>query len=149
MLTLTHFPNTNMCFLSAVAKFILSGTYNMHPSIHTHTHASLYPTIFDESFTFLSDINECRAGTAQCHLAADCTNTVGFYRCDCKSGYSGDGTSTCTGETAQQVYDVTVNCEAPSLPILPSSQCSMTGVTKAVVCAILSVGWCISNNPCC
>ena len=24
-----------------------------------------------------------------------------------------------------------------------SSQCSMTGVTKAVVCAILSLGWCI------
>ena len=24
-----------------------------------------------------------------------------------------------------------------------SSQCSMTGITKAVVCAILSVGWCI------
>ena len=24
-----------------------------------------------------------------------------------------------------------------------SSQCSMTGVPKAVVCAILSVGWCI------
>ena len=24
-----------------------------------------------------------------------------------------------------------------------SSQCSMTGVSKAVVCAILSVGWCI------
>ena len=23
------------------------------------------------------------------------------------------------------------------------SQCSMTGVTKVVVCAILSVGWCI------
>ena len=23
------------------------------------------------------------------------------------------------------------------------SQCSTTGVTKAVVCAILSVGWCI------
>ena len=23
------------------------------------------------------------------------------------------------------------------------SQCSMTGVTKAVACAILSVGWCI------
>ena len=28
-------------------------------------------------------------------------------------------------------------------PISRSSQCSMTGVTKAVVCAILSVGWCI------
>ena len=24
-----------------------------------------------------------------------------------------------------------------------SAQCSTTGVTKAVVCAILSVGWCI------
>ena len=28
-------------------------------------------------------------------------------------------------------------------PIAHSSQCSMTGVTKAVVCATLSVGWCI------
>ena len=27
--------------------------------------------------------------------------------------------------------------------IYRSSQCSMTGVTKAVVCAIMSVGWCI------
>ena len=24
-----------------------------------------------------------------------------------------------------------------------SNQCSMTGITKDVVCAILSVGWCI------
>ena len=30
-----------------------------------------------------------------------------------------------------------------------SSQCSMTGVIKAVVCAILSMGWCIQNNHCC
>ena len=29
------------------------------------------------------------------------------------------------------------------LAISPSSQCSTTGVTKAVVCVILSVGWCI------
>ena len=26
---------------------------------------------------------------------------------------------------------------------ISSSQCSTTGVTKTVVCAILSVGWCI------
>ena len=31
----------------------------------------------------------------------------------------------------------------PLIFISRSSQCSMTGVTKAVVCAILSVGWCI------
>ena len=30
-----------------------------------------------------------------------------------------------------------------SLSISRSSQCSTTGVTKAVVCVILSVGWCI------
>ena len=28
-----------------------------------------------------------------------------------------------------------------------SSQCSTTGVTKAVVCVILSVGWCIYTIP--
>ena len=31
----------------------------------------------------------------------------------------------------------------PNLAISSSSQCSMTDVTKVVVCAILSVGWCI------
>ena len=29
------------------------------------------------------------------------------------------------------------------LSVSRSSQCSTTGVTKAVVCVILSVGWCI------
>ena len=29
------------------------------------------------------------------------------------------------------------------IAISRSSQCSTTGVTKAVVCVILSVGWCI------
>ena len=28
-------------------------------------------------------------------------------------------------------------------PVMGDWQCSTTGVTKAVVCAILSVGWCI------
>ena len=31
----------------------------------------------------------------------------------------------------------------PAVDISRSSQCSTTGVTKAVLCAILSVGWCI------
>ena len=33
--------------------------------------------------------------------------------------------------------------------ISSSSQCSTTSVTKVVVCAILSVGWCIQKNHCC
>ena len=35
------------------------------------------------------------------------------------------------------------NKDSKTLFIYRSSQCSMTSVTKAVVCIILSVGWCI------
>ena len=34
-------------------------------------------------------------------------------------------------------------CNVSSYGISRSSQCSTTGVTNAVVCVILSVGWCI------
>ena len=34
-------------------------------------------------------------------------------------------------------------CSSVVRAISRSSQCSTTGVTKAVVCVILSVGWCI------
>ena len=37
------------------------------------------------------------------------------------------------------VYNIIIN----GYLIHSSSQCSTTGVTKTVVCAILSVGWCI------
>ena len=40
-------------------------------------------------------------------------------------------------------WSITI-CSTPyNSAIFRSSQCSMTGVTKAMVCAILSVGWCI------
>ena len=31
-----------------------------------------------------------------CHVNANCTNTPGSYRCDCNTGYSGDGVANCT-----------------------------------------------------
>ena len=34
-------------------------------------------------------------------------------------------------------------------PISHSCQCSTNGVTKAVVCTVLFVGWCIQKIPCC
>ncbi|XP_078687146.1 uncharacterized protein LOC144919463 isoform X14 [Branchiostoma floridae x Branchiostoma belcheri] len=36
-----------------------------------------------------TDINECRLN--MCHSLATCTNTIGSFRCNCFSGYSGDG----------------------------------------------------------
>lgn len=48
-----------------------------------------------------ADIDECASGDHNCLSGtATCTNTVGSYSCACKSGYVGDGTTSCvpTGE---------------------------------------------------
>ena len=37
------------------------------------------------------DINECDNGSNDCHVNANCTNTVGSFNCTCKVGYTGDG----------------------------------------------------------
>ncbi|XP_066290685.1 fibropellin-1-like [Branchiostoma lanceolatum] len=47
------------------------------------------------------DIDEC-SGSHNCHQHANCTNTVGSYRCECNSGYTGNGrtcTALCRGST--------------------------------------------------
>ena len=41
---------------------------------------------------FLADINECTAGTNNCHPDATCTNNIGSFTCECNNGYYGDGT---------------------------------------------------------
>ena len=53
-------------------------------------------------FIFLSiysnaDVDECKEGTHDCDVNAECTNTPSSYTCSCKDGYSGDG-KTCTGK---------------------------------------------------
>ena len=41
------------------------------------------------SFT---DIDECKDNTHKCHRPYGiCTNTIGSYRCHCKTGFRGDG----------------------------------------------------------
>ena len=41
------------------------------------------------------DINECELHTDNCHMNADCTDTIGTFECTCNSGFEGDGVS-CT-----------------------------------------------------
>ncbi len=38
-----------------------------------------------------ADIDECAAGSDDCHERATCTNTAGSFSCACERGYSGDG----------------------------------------------------------
>ncbi|XP_048250869.1 uncharacterized protein LOC124143207 [Haliotis rufescens] len=37
------------------------------------------------------DVNECTAGTDNCHADAQCTNTAGSFSCQCQAGDVGDG----------------------------------------------------------
>ena len=49
-------------------------------------------------FTYLViDNDECADKSNNCHKDAVCTNTPGSFTCACKSGYTGDGTVSCTG----------------------------------------------------
>ena len=41
------------------------------------------------------DINECELETDNCHMNADCTDTIGSFECTCNSGFVGDGVN-CT-----------------------------------------------------
>ena len=41
------------------------------------------------------DIDECSSGLSNCHLFAQCTNTIGSFKCSCIGLYYGDGV-TCT-----------------------------------------------------
>ena len=39
-----------------------------------------------------ADINECDNDTLnECHVNANCNNTVGNYSCECEQGFTGDG----------------------------------------------------------
>ncbi|CAM9726799.1 unnamed protein product [Chrysoparadoxa australica] len=42
-----------------------------------------------------NDVNECQIGTHNCSPDANCNNTDGWYTCECKPGFQGDG-ETCT-----------------------------------------------------
>ena len=43
------------------------------------------------------DLNECEENLSTCGANAECVNLPGSYRCECRDGFTGDGT-TCTGD---------------------------------------------------
>ena len=47
-------------------------------------------------YLFLTDFDECKTTSIECHTNAACINTHGSYVCTCKPGYTGDGLN-CTG----------------------------------------------------
>ena len=50
---------------------------------------------YDHPLCSTVDIDECLA--TPCHSDADCSNSSGSYTCTCKTGYTGDGHTNCTG----------------------------------------------------
>ena len=47
--------------------------------------------------SLLTDVDECELEVDICDEKAMCTNTIGSYKCECESGFLGDGTI-CNGK---------------------------------------------------
>lgn len=47
-------------------------------------------------FTFITDINECTDGSADCRSGAECINLNGSFACQCRAGFQEAGNN-CTG----------------------------------------------------
>ena len=50
----------------------------------------------NRSSDFSTDVNECQDHTHNCHVDAQCKNSIGSFSCTCLQGYSGDGVN-CSG----------------------------------------------------
>ncbi|XP_055332728.1 nidogen-like [Paramacrobiotus metropolitanus] len=71
------------------------------------------------------DIDECTSRN-ECSPNAECTNTDGSFRCQCQTGYTGDGRNCRTiGETEQP--DACGNCD-------PNADCTLDQYSNRQVC---------------
>lgn len=64
------------------------------------------PYLFDR-LVFPSDVDECKDGTANCPVNADCVNTKGSYSCRCNEGYRRNEAGDCTGLSQTTYHFVT------------------------------------------
>lgn len=77
----------------------VTGTYTV-----TYTCVDMYGNEATATRTVSVIVDECSAGTHNCHMHATCTDTDAGFNCQCKDGYSGDGvtcsdTNECTEGT--------------------------------------------------
>ena len=49
------------------------------------------------AFTSISDVDECETRSYSCHSHGQCVNLQGSYDCTCLNGYTGDGSTSCSG----------------------------------------------------
>ena len=76
--------------LQRLSQTIIASTQLLHS-------CCLHQNVLIPSFFYQSDIDECSEGIHGCHGDATCVNTKGLYRCECSTGYHGDGKN-CKGE---------------------------------------------------
>ncbi|XP_076803112.1 adhesion G protein-coupled receptor E5-like [Clavelina lepadiformis] len=113
-----EFLNTSSC----------TGTSNCNISVPTAKADSVAPRIrcncaegYKWSNGSCKDINECLEN--RCDPNAECFNFLGSYRCSCKAGYVGDGTSSCrafayinqlflTDLTSEEISQIAIDIEA-------------------------------------
>ena len=83
-LSFISIPKIFVCFFHSNPK--LSGRSGRHLILH----------LIETLFLFPADVNECTSLPSTCHVNAQCSNTIGSYRCACSPGYTGNG-KTCRG----------------------------------------------------
>ena len=112
MLTLAK--SCNMYFkASRSIECTVHGVHILHDEPHNIYTLKTIWTIYDK---FSLDIDECASRSLhKCGVSAVCVNLSPGYRCDCPSGYSGDGRFACepvqVRTTCSSDFDCTNNAE--------------------------------------
>ena len=79
--------------MEAMTVNVMMATLAMEHTVKVVVSQSFYERL-NEGPCFCQDVDECTMGTFSCHSNASCTNTIGSYDCECRSGFIEDG-ATC------------------------------------------------------